>query len=167
MAMALMKCMRPWWGMGDSKRKNAESLDSAFSLTGRGSKIRTHNKGFGDPRVTITPCPYDLATESLYTISGKMSIPFRHKNPLMGEKTGIRAFRRARVVRVRAHLGACEAILIKLYRPSSPPSRTRGIPFQQSHWKRARSTRRPSFRETPSRASRSACSGQPGASRPA
>ena len=41
--------------------------------TGRGSKIRTHNKGFGDPRVTITPCPYILATESLYTISASIA----------------------------------------------------------------------------------------------
>ena len=57
--------------MGDSKRKNADSLDSAFSLTGRGRRIRTLNKGFGDPRVTITPCPYEHAL--LYRDTGKKS----------------------------------------------------------------------------------------------
>ena len=32
--MALMKCILPWWGMYNSKRKNADSLESAFSLAG-------------------------------------------------------------------------------------------------------------------------------------
>lgn len=41
---------------------------------GRGRRTRTLNKGFGDPRVTITPCPYMPAGESLtnkgyYTLS--------------------------------------------------------------------------------------------------
>ena len=36
------------------------------SARGRGSKIRTHNKGFGDPRVTITPCPYVLSNVYYY-----------------------------------------------------------------------------------------------------
>ena len=28
------------------------------AFVGRGRRIRTLNKGFGDPRVTITPCPW-------------------------------------------------------------------------------------------------------------
>ena len=39
-------------------------------LYGRGRRIRTLNKGFGDPRVTITPCPFGNNME-LYT-----SFPF-------------------------------------------------------------------------------------------
>ena len=35
---------------------------------GRGRRIRTLNKGFGDPRVTITPCPYVLANVCYYTL---------------------------------------------------------------------------------------------------
>ena len=33
--MALMKCILPWWGMYNSKRKNADSLESAFSWQGQ------------------------------------------------------------------------------------------------------------------------------------
>ena len=36
----------------------------AFSL-GRGRRIRTLNKGFGDPRVTITPCPYCIRNSAI------------------------------------------------------------------------------------------------------
>lgn len=38
---------------------------------GRGRRTRTLNKGFGDPRVTITPCPYEHAL--LYRDTGKKS----------------------------------------------------------------------------------------------
>ena len=34
---------------------------------GRGRRTRTLNKGFGDPRVTITPCPYVLSNRIHYT----------------------------------------------------------------------------------------------------
>ncbi len=36
------------------------------TFSGRGRRTRTLNKGFGDPRVTITPCPYVLANEYYY-----------------------------------------------------------------------------------------------------
>ena len=65
--------------MFNSKRKNAESLDSAFSLTGRGTRTRTQNKGFGDPRVTITPCPYVRVAHErilLYIAYAYLSIVF-------------------------------------------------------------------------------------------
>ena len=32
---------------------------------GRGRRIRTLNKGFGDPRVTITPCPYCIRNSGI------------------------------------------------------------------------------------------------------
>ena len=37
------------------------------SAHGRGRRTRTLNKGFGDPRVTITPCPYVLSNGIHYT----------------------------------------------------------------------------------------------------
>ena len=41
---------------------------------GRGRRTRTLNKGFGDPRVTITPCPYVLRTQELYLKTEGLSI---------------------------------------------------------------------------------------------
>ena len=46
-------------------RKNLHKM-WRFSL-GRGRRIRTLNKGFGDPRVTITPCPYVPTNKVNYT----------------------------------------------------------------------------------------------------
>ena len=40
---------------GKEKKVSVRDGDSS----GRGRRIRTLNKGFGDPRVTITPCPSD------------------------------------------------------------------------------------------------------------
>ncbi len=39
-------------------RKSPETLTLQGFPCGRGRRIRTLNKGFGDPRVTITPFPY-------------------------------------------------------------------------------------------------------------
>ena len=62
-AMASMKCTLLL--CQKCNKKTAGSLRNR--LYGRGSKIRTHNKGFGDPRVTITPCPYVLSNRVYYT----------------------------------------------------------------------------------------------------
>ena len=40
------------------KNKDPDIVSISESLGGRGRRTRTLNKGFGDPRVTITPCPY-------------------------------------------------------------------------------------------------------------
>ena len=41
---------------GEKKTRTRQSRMRV--LLGRGRRTRTLNKGFGDPRVTITPCPY-------------------------------------------------------------------------------------------------------------
>ena len=69
--------------MGDSKEKEPVSFETgSFS---RGTRTRTQNKGFGDPRVTITPYPY-VARRLLYSItfSGGCQAEFEIfcKNPL-------------------------------------------------------------------------------------
>ena len=62
-------------------KKALKILDFQDFLPGRGSKTRTHNKGFGDPRVTITPCPYVLRTNELYRKTAMMSIVLLFKFP--------------------------------------------------------------------------------------
>ena len=62
-------------------RKRTQPLVETVSFISRGSKIRTHNKGFGDPRVTITPCPYVLRTNELYRKTAMMSIVLFFKFP--------------------------------------------------------------------------------------
>ena len=52
------------------------------SSIGRGTRTRTQNKGFGDPRVTITPYPYvhiDCEHHILYRHMNDLSIPFLRK----------------------------------------------------------------------------------------
>ena len=44
-------------------KKEPVSFETGSS--GRGTRTRTQNKGFGDPRVTITPYPY-VVTRLLY-----------------------------------------------------------------------------------------------------
>ena len=51
--------------MADGMRKAPFPLRK--SAHGRGRRTRTLNKGFGDPRVTITPCPYVLSNRIHYT----------------------------------------------------------------------------------------------------
>ena len=60
----LKKCERP---LNKLHKNRASRLARNALKSGRGSKIRTHNKGFGDPRVTITPCPYILSNKHYYT----------------------------------------------------------------------------------------------------
>ena len=40
------------------KMKKKEPISFETGSSGRGTRTRTQNKGFGDPRVTITPYPY-------------------------------------------------------------------------------------------------------------
>ena len=52
--LSLMKRLR--WSV--YRNKSATRLRQIALLTGRGGRTRSLNKGFGVPRVTITPCPY-------------------------------------------------------------------------------------------------------------
>ena len=56
---------------------NPETESGRFACAkrpyGRGRRTRTLNKGFGDPRVTITPCPYASAR----TVSRQQGILYR------------------------------------------------------------------------------------------
>ena len=47
------------YGKNDNK-KAAHLNESKQATYGRGRRTRTLNKGFGDPRVTVTPCPSAL-----------------------------------------------------------------------------------------------------------
>ena len=52
--------------------KTKEKADNIMSSAyGRGTRTRTQNKGFGDPRVTITPYPY-VATRLFNHITNSM-----------------------------------------------------------------------------------------------
>ena len=55
-------------------RNSKPDIGSDLESLGRGRRIRTLNKGFGDPRVTITPFPY--ATGILYRMRGALSTVF-------------------------------------------------------------------------------------------
>ena len=47
-------------------RKTPENVDSQGVLISRARRTRTLNKGFGDPRVTITPLPYLTTREIIF-----------------------------------------------------------------------------------------------------
>ena len=72
--MDLMKCILPWWGMGDSKRKNADSLESAFSW--QGQKDSNPQQRFWRPtcyHYTMPLCSFEQGL--LYRNSSPLSIP--------------------------------------------------------------------------------------------
>ena len=58
--------------MAKNHNNSASSLAKDALLFGRGRRTRTLNKGFGDPRVTITPCPY-AEQDILYRLKGDLS----------------------------------------------------------------------------------------------
>ena len=49
----------------ERKQGALQTLNLQGFVTSRGRRIRTLNKGFGDPRVTITPCPYCIRNSAI------------------------------------------------------------------------------------------------------
>ena len=60
-------------------RKHKKNLHLTMEVFCRGRRIRTLNKGFGDPRVTITPCPYAFRARELYRKTEGLSRPLQFK----------------------------------------------------------------------------------------
>ena len=61
-----------WCAQIPKKEKPASNRTLVLPFS-RGRRTRTLNKGFGDPRVTITPCPYESAT-SLIIVRQPISV---------------------------------------------------------------------------------------------
>ena len=70
-------CSESLMGQGFSTHEKTLTLVSRLAFYyGRGRRIRTLNKGFGDPRVTITPFPYCSRNMDYYRAFAAVCQPF-------------------------------------------------------------------------------------------